>query len=159
MGKSQCSRVILASGILACLVLSISIPVMAAPAALIGDSGQKLATVFDGLKPTPQLANYQPTQPLWRGNLQSRLPGLRNVNIIYGNNCPGAPCAGNYEVIVPSGGCMATGCDNPQNVQTDTQNGSCFDGAVNSECGGGDTGPCCAMWDNCTSPNTIGCHI
>jgi hypothetical protein len=158
MGKNLCSRVVPIGGILACLVLSISIPANAAPPALISDSGQKLSSVFDGLTANPRLANYQPVLPLWRGMLQGRLPGLRNVNIIYGNNCPGAPCAGNYEVIVSSGGCMATGCDNPQNVITDTQNGSCSDGAINSECGGGDTGPCCAMWDNCPSPNTIGCH-
>src|SRR5215467_2306725 len=139
MGKNVCSRVALASGILGCLVLSISIPLMAIPPALISDSGQKLMSVFDGLKPNPQLANYQPVKPLWRGMLQSRLPGLRNANIIMGNYCPVSTCEGNYEVIVSSGGCGSSGCEDVTNFITDVKGGDCYKGARDSECGGGDT--------------------
>lgn len=157
MGKNLCSRVIMTSGILACLVTSISLSAIAAPAALISDSGQKLASVFEGLKPNPQVANFQPTRPLWRGMLQGRLPGLRNVNIIYGDSCPSVGCGGNYESIVPSSGCGSSGCDDVNNVVTDTQGASCYDGAMNEECGGGFAGPCCANWQPCPAPNTIGC--
>lgn len=162
MGKNQCSRVILASGILACLVFWISIPAIAAPSALISDSGQKLSSVFEGLTPNPRLANYQPVLPLWRGMLQGRLPGLRNANIVYGNYCPATGCEGNYQVIVPldtGSGCISFsgGCGQVNNTSTDTQNGSCSQGAMNVECGGGDTGPCCASWYECPSPSTIRC--
>ena len=162
MGKNQCSRVILASGILICLVFLISIPAIAAPPALISDSGQKLASVFEGLKPNPQLANYQPVMPLWRGMLQGRLPGLRNVNIVMGNFCPSSTCEGNYQVIVPldpGSGCISFsgGCPEVNNTSTNTQDGFCKNGAMDSECGGGDLGPCCANWEECPSPSTIRC--
>ena len=162
MGKKQCSRILLASGILACLVLSISLPAMAAPPALISDSGQKLSSVFDGLTPNPRLANYRPALPLWRGMLQGRLPGLRNVNIVMGNFCPSTTCEGNYQIIIPldtGSGCISFsgGCPEVNNTSTDTQGGFCKDGAMNIECGGGDTGPCCANWNPCESPSTIRC--
>src|SRR5215467_11705400 len=97
MGKNLCSPMRLAVGILSCLVFSISVPLMAIPPALISDSGQKLSSVFEGLKPNPQLADYRPVRPLWRGNLQSRLPGVQNANIVMGNFCPSTTCEGNYQ--------------------------------------------------------------
>lgn len=158
MGKNLCFRITLTSGILACLVLSISLPAIAAPTALISDSGQKLASVFEGLKPNPQVANFQPVRPLWRGNLQSRLPGLMRVSITETPFCPTSTCEGNYAVIEPSpGGCHSDGCPAVNNFITDTQQGSCFQGAMDIECGDGIIDPCCANWEDCPAKNTIGC--
>ena len=159
MSKDLCSR-ILPAVILTCVLLSI--PAIAAPPALISDSGQKLSSVFDGLKSNPQLANFQPVRPLWRGMLQGRLPGLRNANIVMGNFCPSTTCEGNYQVIVPmdpGSGCISFsgGCDQVNNTSTNTQDGVCQDGAMDVECGGGDLGPCCANWNPCESPSTIRC--
>lgn len=157
MGKNMCSRAILTGGILACQVLSIAISATAAPPALISDSGQKLSSVFEGLKANPRLANYQPPGRAWRGVLRSRLPGLLRATYTEGAFCPTSTCEGNYEVIVASFGCMSSGCEDVTNFITDTENGSCFDGAMDVECGDGITNPCCANWVDCPAPDRTGC--
>ena len=145
------------TAILTCLILAISSSAWAAPPTLISDSGKTLSSVFEGLRANPQLANYQPLRRPWPGIGPSQLPGLTRVHFTEGAYCPSSTCEGNYEVIVSSGGCMSTGCDSVNNFITDTKNGICTDGAIDMECGGGDAGPCCANWENCPAPNTIGC--
>lgn len=157
MSKNPGSGVALTSGIIACLVLSLSIQAIASPPALISDSGQKLSSVFQGLKANPRLADYQPLRRPWRGVLQSRLPGLLPVTITENAFCPTTTCEGNYAVIVPSFGCMSSGCDDITNLITDTDNGFCTQGAMDVECGDGITNPCCANWVECPSPDVIGC--
>src|SRR5690349_16887828 len=81
MYKSLCSRISVASGILVCVALSISIPAFATPIVLISESGQQLASVFDGLKSNPafqadQLAKLRPLRRPWRGLLSNPLPSL-----------------------------------------------------------------------------------
>jgi len=144
--------------IFASMTLIVGTPAFAAPVIIISDSGKSLTSIFEGLKTNPQLANFQPLSHQWRGFLQSRLPGLSNVHIEMGNFCPVSSCEGNYAVIVNSGGCTTTGCPNVTNFITDTQAGDCRIGAMDSECGGGDAGPCCANWIECPATNTIGCR-
>ena len=157
MSKSPGSRLTLSSGILACLVLSLSIQTMAAPPELISDSGLALSSVFQGLKPNLRLANYKPLGRPWRGVLRSRLPGLLNANIVYGSDfCPVSSCAGNYTNFQPNpGGCViSTGCDNVQDFYTDF-NEPCTSGEMDSECGDG-SGACCANAQPCD--NYDGCQ-
>lgn len=159
MSKNPGSGVALTSGILACLVLSLSIQAIASPPALISDSGQKLSSVFQGLRANPRLANYQPLRRPWRGVLQSRLPGLLPVTITENAFCPTSTCEGNYAVFIEDpGGCMSSGCPDVQDFSTDMQNGSCYIGAMDVECGDGITNPCCANWEDCPTPDREACN-
>jgi hypothetical protein len=143
----------------ACVMMGVlSTCAWASPITTISDSGKSLISVFEGLKANPRLANYQPLKP-WRGMLQGRLPGVLSVRFTDGAYCPTSTCEGNYATFGPNpGGCISTGCESVEDFVTDTQQGSCYDGAMDVECGGGDAGPCCANWVLCPATNTIGCH-
>lgn len=156
MGKNVCSPVKMTSAILTCLVLSLSTQTIAAPPTLIGDSGQRLASVFEGLRATPQIAKYQPLRRPWRGILQSRLPGLLNVDVIFsGDYCPSSR-VGNYTMFFSQpGGCTQAGCPAPEDFFIDVDNGDCGIGSMDSPCADGIT--CCTNAVECDSPNTTGC--
>jgi len=158
MNKIMRCLVVVVMGIFASMTLIFGTPAFATSVVTVSDSGKSLTSIFEGLKANPQLANFQQLRHPWRGTLQSRLPGVRNARITLGNFCPSSStCEGNYAVIVNSGGCISTGCLGVTNFITDTTNGDCFQGARDSECGGGDAGPCCANWIQCDATNTIGC--
>jgi hypothetical protein len=158
MDRFVCCRMAVAMGLIALVTLVNDSWAVAVPATTIDGSGKTLRSVFEGLTPNPQLANHQSQRQLWRGMLQSRLPGLLRVSFTEGAYCPTSTCEGNYEEFVDDpGGCTSSGCPNVQDFITDTTNGSCYQGAMDVECGGGDAGPCCANWNECPATNTIGC--
>lgn len=140
MSKSPGPHLTLASGILACLVLSLSIQAMAAPPELINQSGQRLGSLFEGLKTVPfqpWARNHVIPKP-WDGRLRTRLPGLFPVVIYGGGNCPGwEECSGSYTSFRPNLG----GCDTGDGESCDVYdfyydpNAECSSGEAQAYCG------------------------
>jgi hypothetical protein len=158
MSKGLCSRIAIASITLTGIVMIASAHAWAASYTLIGDSGQALSSVFEGLKPNPalrpdQLAKYQPLRRPWRGIVSNQLPGLLQVHFAEGS-CPVSSCSGNFTAFTPQlGGCNASSCTNLDDFFTDVKNAPCDSGEFDYECGDGIV--CCANAFRCV--NSRGC--
>ena len=148
--------------------LSLASPAHALPApepTMIGDSGQNLISIFDGLKPTPALqvyAKFHTFEKLWPGLTSNRLPAsnrlpelrfVQHSNFIGGgSNCPSSVCSGHFNSFDLSGGCEAVGCNSVFNAVSDPE-APCQSGTMDRECGDGVV--CCANAAQCL--NSRGC--
>jgi hypothetical protein len=130
--------------------------------AIITSSGRTISSIFYGLRPS-SYAHYEEEQSaksekrrrisklLEDNSLDAHL-GARYLVAQCGQCSPNTACAGHYEVIVDSSGCIDSppgACTLPlHNAHTDTRNGSYSQGARDTYCGL----YCCLDAEDCPNP-------
>lgn len=128
----------------------------ASQATIISRSGQRLLSIFEGLKPSAVL-QFRALANSWLRNSRRalgtrRLPGVQCIQFTEGD-CPTSACSGNYNSTrITPGGCAVEACDPVEDAYTDL-NAPCENGVQDVECGDGTI--CCANAEICF--NARGC--